>query len=222
MVSEIWNQCFDLAWTAFVEGSIPIGCVIVDNQDNVLAKGRNHIYDNSSTALPGKISHAEMNALYFFNQQNYSKQLDPRQCKLFSTMEPCIMCLGATAFSNIRTVFYAAEDLYAGALHEQLLPRYVTDRITSYHCAPKHYDKLQIVMQTVYLLEKAAESLVKPNNSLELWSKRYPDAVELGKTYYLQGTLRNFASNGDAFADVKERIVFDLERLTNNNQEYIR
>ena len=208
---NIWDMCFSLAWEAFIEGSIPIGAVIVDERMNILVTGRNRIYRDAADSLPGKISHAEMNALYKFNQSQIYPP-NPRTCTLFSTMEPCSMCLGATIFSNIRTIFYAAEDSYAGGIHENRLPQYIERRLSARNTPPTHYDSIQIVLQTVYLLEKSAQSIVKKNDSLDLWSIRYPRAVELGKQFFKENILRDLANHGASFAYVKSIIISHLER----------
>lgn len=121
-----------------------------------------------------------------------------------------MMCTGAAVFSNIRTIKYAAVDLYAGGLHEGNLPEYIKNRLSSYQDAPSGYDEIQIVMQTVYLLEKSNESKVKKNNSLELWSKFYENAVNLGKCYYLNNRLRSLAEQQVPFSKVKALIYNDL------------
>ncbi|MBZ9687471.1 hypothetical protein G9F72_014160 [Clostridium estertheticum] len=47
-LSDIWKESFSLAWESFNKNTIPIGAVIVDSQDNIIAWGRNRIYDESS------------------------------------------------------------------------------------------------------------------------------------------------------------------------------
>lgn len=122
------------------------------------------------------------------------------------------MCLGATVFSNIRTIVYAAEDSYAGAIHENCLSHYIRSRITAELSPPHNYDNIQIVLQTVYLLEKSSQSLVKKNNSLELWAMRYPDAVKLGKQLFLKNILRDLANQGKSFNEAKAIILSNFER----------
>ncbi len=97
-----------LALRAQEEGEVPVGAVLVlDNQ--MIAEGWNRsISDNDPTA------HAEIMALRQGGQllQNY-RLLD---ATLYVTLEPCVMCAGAMVHSRIRRLVYGANDLKTGAV----------------------------------------------------------------------------------------------------------
>ncbi len=108
-----WHEAFRLAWEAYGVPTIPVGAVVTDGDGNVIAGGRNRIFDSS--APPGQIfgsrvAHAEINALV-------QLPLDRRyeDCTLWTTLEPCSQCIGAAWLSTIGTLRYAATDVYAGA-----------------------------------------------------------------------------------------------------------
>jgi tRNA(adenine34) deaminase len=105
---EYWmQQALALALWAQEEGEVPVGAVLVlDNQ--VIGEGWNRpIRDNDPTA------HAEIMALRQGGQavQNY-RLLD---ATLYVTLEPCVMCAGAMVHSRIRRLVYGANDLKTGA-----------------------------------------------------------------------------------------------------------
>lgn len=87
---------------AFEEGEIPVGAVVVCQQ-KIIAKAHNQV-----ERLNDVTAHAEMLAITA--AQNYlgSKYLD--QCKLYVTLEPCVMCGGALYWSQIESVFFGASD----------------------------------------------------------------------------------------------------------------
>ena len=83
-------------------GEKPIGAVIVHN-NRIISKGRaQHLTRESNVA------HAEMNALIQAERYLYINASDG--CVLYTTVEPCVMCLGAIVMSNIRHIVFAISD----------------------------------------------------------------------------------------------------------------
>lgn len=78
----------------------PFGCVVVKN-GTIIAEGHNRVLtDNDPTA------HAEIIAI-----RNASKKLNDFQlldCEIYTSCEPCPMCLGAIYWARPKRVFYAA------------------------------------------------------------------------------------------------------------------
>lgn len=113
-----WRSCLELAWKAHCSGSLPIAAVVIDGQGNIIASGRNRLAEahQDSPHLPGTpyltgtpLAHAEVNALL---QLGYRP---PGQRPiLFTTMEPCPLCMGAARMSGVERVVYAARDPWAG------------------------------------------------------------------------------------------------------------
>ena len=87
---------------AFEKGEIPIGCVIVCN-DLVVAKAH-----NLTETLNDATAHAEMQAFTAASEQLGSKYLT--DCTLYATLEPCIMCLGASYWTHVHKIVYGASD----------------------------------------------------------------------------------------------------------------
>ena len=91
---------------AEAEGEVPIGAVIVHN-DEVIARGYNQ---RESSQLAS--SHAEFIAIERANGVIGSWRLE--DCILYVTLEPCPMCTGAILQSRIPRVVYGAKDPKAG------------------------------------------------------------------------------------------------------------
>ncbi len=90
------------AEAAFVLGEIPVGALIVSGH-KIIAKGR-----NSTEALVDVTAHAEMLAITAAAEAIGGKYL--RNCTLYVTLEPCIMCAGALYWSQISKVVIGAAD----------------------------------------------------------------------------------------------------------------
>ncbi len=78
------------------EGEIPIGAVVV-------CGGR-----NLTERLADVTAHAEMQAITAAAQTLGGKYLT--DCTLYVTVEPCLMCAGAIAWSQLRRIVYGAAD----------------------------------------------------------------------------------------------------------------
>ena len=90
------------AGLAASEDEVPIGAVIVW-KDRVIAKGH-----NMTERLADPTAHAEMIAITAATEAVGGKYLN--DCTLYVTVEPCPMCAGALAWSQIGRVVYGASD----------------------------------------------------------------------------------------------------------------
>ncbi len=98
-----------LAEEAFEDGETPVGAVIVRSDGFIAGKGRNR-REQCRNAL----CHAEISAIDEACRTLGGWRL--RDCTLYVTLEPCLMCSGAILNSRIRRVVYAASDRSYGAL----------------------------------------------------------------------------------------------------------
>ena len=93
---------------SFREKEVPIGAVIVDKDGTILATSRNQVEtENDVTA------HAELSCIRKATQIKKNWRLTG--CTLYSTLEPCPMCMGAIQASRISKVVYGAPDIRMGA-----------------------------------------------------------------------------------------------------------
>ncbi|MEQ9637985.1 MAG: nucleoside deaminase [Devosia marina] len=97
-----------LAEEAAAQGEAPVGAVIVEGQ-TVLAAERNRM-----RALADPTAHAEVLAIKSALAVRGTGRLDG--CDLYVTLEPCAMCAGAIAHTRLRRIYFAAEDIKAGAV----------------------------------------------------------------------------------------------------------
>lgn len=87
---------------AAAEGEVPVGAVIV-SAGRIIA--RTH---NLTERLTDPTAHAEMLAITAATQHLGGKYL--HGCTLYVTVEPCTMCAGALAWSQISRIVYGASD----------------------------------------------------------------------------------------------------------------
>ncbi len=115
------KQALNEAHKAFDAGEVPVGAVIVC-QGRIIGRGH-----NLTERLRDFTAHAEMQAFTAASEYLGGKYLD--QCTLYVTLEPCVMCAGAAAWTRVARVVYGAEDLKRGyrrleaAEHKVLHPR---------------------------------------------------------------------------------------------------
>lgn len=90
------------AGLAAVEDEVPIGAVIVC-RGRIVGKGH-----NMTERLSDPTAHAEMIAITAATEAMGGKYLN--DCTLYVTVEPCPMCAGALAWSQIGKIVYGASD----------------------------------------------------------------------------------------------------------------
>jgi len=121
------KKALNQAKTALSAGEFPVGCVVV-HEDRILTTGARK---GTAGNIPNEIDHAEMIALKRLADMEI--QRDNRKIALFSTLEPCLMCLGALILSGISEIVYAYEDVMGGGLScdlKNLMPLYKNSRIS--------------------------------------------------------------------------------------------
>ncbi|MBO4870603.1 MAG: nucleoside deaminase [Muribaculaceae bacterium] len=89
----------DLASNSIDQGGGPFGAVIVKDGE-VISTGNNTVtLDNDPTA------HAEMNAIRCACGRLHNFKLDG--CVVYSSCEPCPMCLSALYWAGVKRIYYA-------------------------------------------------------------------------------------------------------------------
>ncbi len=123
-LSMPWQIAIGQAWTAYCAGSLPIGAVIVSPQTEVIAEGRNRVYDAAVDGDPLQLrhhfmAHAEQNAflsLGFRHREKPETKQTLASYSLYTTLEPCDMCLGTLIQSGLKSVYYLIPDPVGGAV----------------------------------------------------------------------------------------------------------
>ena len=99
-------MAIDEARKALKEQEVPIGAVIVCGE-RVIGRGHNLV-----ETLVDVTAHAEIQAITAAASTLGGKYLT--DCTLYVTVEPCVMCAGALAWSQIGRIVYGASDAKRG------------------------------------------------------------------------------------------------------------
>ncbi|MDN3695359.1 nucleoside deaminase [Chryseobacterium tructae] len=110
------------AEAALEQDEVPIGCVVVAN-NRVIARAH-----NLTETLNDVTAHAEMQAITAAANFLGGKYL--KDCTLYVTMEPCVMCSGALSWSQISKVVIGARDEQRGFINKHLSLHPKTEIIT--------------------------------------------------------------------------------------------
>lgn len=145
------------------EGQIPVGCVIVDRSGNIIARGRNQVRGGplGSPWLNDPTAHAEMMAI-----RSVVSQMDgdsARSWTLYSTLEPCPMCLGTIIMCHIGTVVWAAPDRRIET-HKLLLanPYMQTRKLVTIACPYPDLEQRCSEIHDAYWISKGRPGALRP------------------------------------------------------------
>ena len=99
---KFMRAALDEAHKALERNEVPIGAVVVSH-GRIIARGH-----NLTETLTDVTAHAEMQAITSAAGYLGGKYLT--DCTLYVTVEPCLMCAGALAWSQISRVVFGAPD----------------------------------------------------------------------------------------------------------------
>ena len=202
----MWNTlsielktAFEEAWTAFRNGNIPIGAVVCDENGKIIIREHNRTAE--SGPVNRKIAHAEMNAISRIDTSAYNV----KSVTLYTTMEPCPMCMGTAVMSNIRHLQYAARDPYCGAVHLKDEDPYINGQGLDYTHVGGEAEYVQLVMQSYFemrCIESGCSDMV-----LQRFAAINGKAVETAQKLYAGKVLDEMASKDAAMQDVYDLIL---------------
>ena len=169
-----------------MNGSYPIGACVVNAQGNVIARGRNRI--GEETFVDGVISgrrqaHAEMNALLALPPLS---AVENAALTIYTTVEPCPMCLGAILMQRVGRVAYAAADLYAGHTRTLSDGGFTDRRRLQVSRAPEHITHACEIWQIAFQIEKG---MALEHAYFEVHRQHKPDVYDKGMALHQNGTL---------------------------------
>lgn len=102
------NKALEQARKAYQKNEVPIGCVIVKNNDIISSAYNEKEIHNIAT------HHAEILAINIACQKLKTWHLE--DCILYTTVEPCMMCTGAIIQSRIKKIVYGTKNESFGYL----------------------------------------------------------------------------------------------------------
>lgn len=103
---KFMRMALNEAMRALDKREVPIGAVVVAG-DRIIGRGHNLV-----ETLGDATAHAEMQAITAAMSSLGGKYLN--DCTLYVTVEPCVMCGGALAWSQIGRVVWGADDAKRG------------------------------------------------------------------------------------------------------------
>ena len=110
------------AETAREKDEVPVGCIIVSN-DRVIARAH-----NLTETLNDVTAHAEMQAITSAASFLGGKYL--KNCTMYVTLEPCVMCCGALNWAQISKIVIGAKDEHRGFISKHLSLHPKTEMVT--------------------------------------------------------------------------------------------
>lgn len=163
------------AHKAWAEGEIPVGSVIVNSSGRIVARGRNQMVRRRDPT-----AHAEVVAL-----RRAISRLAPEarsDWTLYSTLEPCPMCLGMVVMLHLRGLVWAAPDRRAGAadlLHANPYMRRHRDGMQVVACPDPGLERECAELHTRYWLAQGRPDVLEPVREVAA-AKRPPGNAEAG------------------------------------------
>jgi len=117
-------------------GELPIGAVLVLDGE-IIARGRAHHREHKS-----QISHAELNTLLNGGEKLWT---DYERAVLFTTVEPCPMCLGAVVMADVPHIIYALNDVVVQSKISIEANPYIRRHIKSYFGGVLESESAQVI-----------------------------------------------------------------------------
>jgi tRNA(Arg) A34 adenosine deaminase TadA len=140
---EYIQETIRIAEANMEHGGGPFGAIIVKDHEVIARAGNTVTSSNDPTA------HAEINAIREASQ--YLENFDLSGCTLYSSCEPCPMCLGAIYWARLDRIYFAAgkEDANDAGFDDSFIYREIK----------KPFDRRSI--QTIQIMRAKAYEILK-------------------------------------------------------------
>lgn len=208
-LSQPWQVCLEEAWAAYFAGSLPIGACVVDAEGNILSRGRNRI-DEKQVEAPyisdNALAHAELNALLALTADRPTRH----KATLYTTTEPCPLCLGAFYMSGVRTLHYAAREPFAGSTNLLGTTPYLSCKpIKIFGPAESELEALVTTLAMEAELNFGRDPAIPV---LQSWRQVIPAGAALGERLHQSGELRRMREEGWTAAQMVVALYAMLSR----------
>jgi tRNA(Arg) A34 adenosine deaminase TadA len=190
-LEQPWQAAFGEAARAYLKlGSPPIGAVVVDSSGEIVARAANDFPRN-------RLAHAEVAAL-----AQIPVATDRLKCEIFSTLEPCAMCVGAIRMCQLHAVHFAAADPSAGSSSLFHANEFMREFPCSVH--GPHDPELELAIVALVV-----ESRVRNGHYRwrEHWSRYHPRGTAVGTHLAAAGAYREWVSHSLSPRELYERVV---------------
>jgi tRNA(Arg) A34 adenosine deaminase TadA len=113
MLTKTDKMCLDLAISeaqkSFDLGCYPVGAVLYIDETKIYSTGNTSLRKNSL------VFHAENSLIMKYGEEMYEQFKHGGSIKIYSTLEPCLMCLGAAVKNKATDIYYIQKDPHGGA-----------------------------------------------------------------------------------------------------------
>jgi tRNA(adenine34) deaminase len=203
----LWQQTFEVAWESFLEGSRPIGAIVVNGEGDIVSRGKSSTKKETtgSAAFHNEIAHAEVNALLKLDNRIHT---DVKGYTLYSSLEPCPLCFGAFYMSGIRNLKYAAKDKYGGSTNLKDTTPYLSRKPVRIVGPVASLDYLSILLGYYYDFSLSDPKSHPVHEGME---EDYPRAIRLAKSWVAEEKLMD--PHRYTIEEVYEMIQEDLNRF---------
>ena len=198
-LSYEWKTVLTEAWNAFKNGSTPIGAALFTKDGELVLSDRNRSHE--ADTVNNEISHAEANALRRLDTRVFNS----RELTLYTSMEPCPMCMGMAIMGHIKDIRYAAYDSYCGMIHLTKTDPYYIGKGVKCVYAGDELEVFQLTIQSYYELRHIDRGC--SDKVLNMFYKTNAAAVQTAKKLYKEKTLDELAQKNTECKEVFDMII---------------
>jgi HAD superfamily hydrolase (TIGR01509 family) len=101
LLAQLMRSALEEAREGLRGGEAPIGCILTNGDSRVVARAHNRVVASGDVT-----AHAEMCAIRLLGQR---RSVTGEPLVMVTTLEPCVMCLGAAILAGVDTVVYALQ-----------------------------------------------------------------------------------------------------------------
>lgn len=177
----------------------------------IRSRGRNRIFEDHAVGgvISGtRLAHAELNALVTVADCH---NLDRATCVLYTTTEPCALCIGAARMWGIREIRYLQRDAVAGSVDlAHATPFMARARINSEWFGDRRIESLQMAM----LMERHLDVAPLAGDLATLWADANPAGVALARELSRVGLAEASRRGGSGRESCLVALGWASKRLT--------
>ena len=153
-------------------------------------------------------AHAEMNALFTLDES----QNPSGTCILYTTMEPCPMCLGAIRISRMRECHYASHDPIAGSAAFMEASPFM--REPGIKMVPPNNPLLEEILAAMFIERLWSSNKEILLESISIREKVFPRAGTLARQLFKSGEMQTWGQADIPTPEVVNILANQLQQFT--------
>ena len=199
-VPKPWKVVFEEAWLAFRNGNVPAGAAVYDENNALMSKAHNRY--GEPDCLNRYIAHADANALFDLDLRYCH---DPSKLTLYSSMEPCHMCLGMINLTGIKNICSASSDLHMGSAHFLYDDAFLRSKQINYRNEGGDAELFTLVLHSYFEIKQITNK--KDSSALECYRRTNETAVEIAEKMYFRRILDQWSIQEKTCEEVYNMIM---------------